>query len=169
MGKIVDIPRIDVRPEGDFQPRQVTFQVPPVARRNFLRTIVVGAMALGVTGLSLIPLGRKASAAGTEYTDCAGYGNGDWPGYVNNTRRCVGAPYSTTYCQGGWFKDGCFRAPDNYVDCYRPIRICGDDGREPRNAWRWTHNGTLWRCADGEYKCQPCGSWELRICSANLS
>ncbi|MQA26894.1 MAG: hypothetical protein GEU94_15860 [Micromonosporaceae bacterium] len=166
MTSIAHIPLIDAPPEGGGEPRQITFRIPPVARRNFLRTVAVGGMALGLTGLSWIPAGRPAAAALTEYTGCAGYGG--WSGYNNNTKRCVGGTYSTWYCRNNWFKDGCFRASDGLTDCFRPIRVCGAGTLTNRNAWRWTHNGYRWRCADGEYKCHSCGSWAFRICSARL-
>jgi hypothetical protein len=90
-------------------------------------------------------LGRAHATVGTEWTGsgCGGYSN--WAGYNNNTKVCVGATYSSAYCgTDKWFKNGTFNSV-----IYTPQVACGDGTFDHRNAWRWTHNGTAYRCADG--------------------
>jgi hypothetical protein len=154
MTTIADIPQFEVEPEGSYEPRRVSFTpVTDMGRRGFLGVLGAGGMALGMSMLSWVPVGRKAHAAvGTEYTTCSIY---SYDGVI-----CVGAPYSSSLCGSDkWFKNGCFRAADNYTDCYRPKVACNG-----RNAWRWSG----YRCADGEVRYYGTSIWLFRICSAAL-
>lgn len=127
------------------------------------RTVLAGAGALFsataftvVTGVRARPAG---AAAGTEYQHCAGYDG--WKEYSSNTDPCVGGEYGSSWCgTDGWFK----RSSGTCFNQW-PYPICGsDNGYAGRNAWRWNHNGTPYRCADGVI--QVCGSDPvLRICS----
>lgn len=160
MSSIAHIPLVDTAPEGSYEPRRLTFRAPPMKRRGFLRTIGLGGMALGITAVSWIPIGRSAYATvGTEYTDCGGYS------YDNIV--CTGAPYSSAYCgTDKWFKNGCWRDPAGGYNCYSPTAACGNN-RTKRNAWRWRHGSYVFRCADGYYK-YTYDERVFRICSAAL-
>jgi hypothetical protein len=119
-----------------------------------------GALALNV--LSWLPPARPKPAAatvGTEYTNCAGYDS--WAGYNDNSKVCVGATYGSGYCGGdGWYLN--YFSPNVR---YYPILLCGsDNGLAARNAWRWSHGGTPYRCADGVFWTSTGGS-ALRICA----
>jgi hypothetical protein len=165
MTRIDDVPRADREPDGPVEPRSVTFQSPRrVRRRGFLAVMAAGAMTLGVTALSWVPLARTARAeAGTEYPGCGRYGDG--PGGPV----CYGFPYSSDHCgDDDWFRNGCYENSDGTVDCYRPLAICeaGDDGG--RNAWRWEDDDTVWRCADGELQYEGAPNPETVICNARL-
>lgn len=154
MPSIAHVPEFDVEPEGGHEPRRVAFEaVTKMGRRGFMGVLAAGGMALGLTALSWIPVGRRARAsAGSEYYDCNIYSYED--------QLCVGAPYGPHYCgDDKWFKNGCFQDSDGNVDCYRPIQACND-----RNAWRWDG----WRCADGEVQWSGTDSWLFYICSAAL-
>ena len=142
--------------------RQVATKPPGFTRRRFIRsaTVLGGSMALGVLDV-VGSLGARIAAAtvGDEYTSCANYD--DWPGYNNNTLICVGGTYGGGYCGSDkWFKDGLFGGTQ-----YIPIKACGTGGLTAKNAWRWTHSGTQYRCADG----MVCSSQQcvFRICSAS--
>ncbi|MFF5213470.1 hypothetical protein [Streptosporangium sp. NPDC000396] len=152
------VPSVDDAPvEG----RRPSFEKARATRRTVLKSVgaLGGALALNVVGA--LPFGgaKPAEASvGTEWYDCAGYNN--WSGYDNNTTWCVGGPYSRDYCGGdGWFlrlSMTCFVSG--------PTVACGTGSYSHKNAWRWTHNGTPYRCADG-YQ-QSCGSSSVfRICS----
>jgi hypothetical protein len=151
------IPLINHAPEGEFEQRRVEPLLPgPMHRRGFLRAVGLGAMALGVAVLGTIPPARRAEAAvGTEYYSCSA------AGYSYDNKICTPKVYSPYYCGSDkWFKNGCFKAPDNYTDCYSPTKACGGG---PRNAWRWGS----YRCADGYYKPYGGGSY-FKICNAKL-
>jgi hypothetical protein len=116
-------------------------------RRSFVRGLVGGCGLLAVSALGKLPLWRPGAAhavAGTEWLNCADYGG--WSGYDNNTKICVGGPYSSTYCGSDkWARNGLY----NSVYWY-PQQACGEANPylPKRNAWRWTHNSTPYRCAD---------------------
>jgi hypothetical protein len=118
-------------------------------RRSLLRTAGVLGGALALNALSWLPPSRTGparAAVGSEHTDCDGYN------YDNII--CTGAPYGTGYCGGdGWFlwtSGTCFASA--------PVPRCHN-----RNAWRWSHNGRTYRCADGFQ--QWCGGSGYFICS----
>jgi hypothetical protein len=153
----VEVPRIDVPPAAGGERSRITpLLSTPAGRRSVVKGLLVGAMTLSGTIVSWVPLARPASATvGTEYLSC------DAAGYTYNGSICIGAPTSATWCGNDkWFKDGCFRQVDGFVDCFQPIKICGINNR---NAWRWSGH----RCADGQYKPSG-GSWVTRICNATL-
>ncbi|MDP4504815.1 hypothetical protein [Nonomuraea turcica] len=132
-----------------------------VSRRAVFQTLGVLGGALAINIVSALPGGRSKSASatvGTEYTDCAGYGS--WAGYSNNTKVCVGAPYASSYCGS----DGWFRTDGNAYSAYIPIKACGAGSLANRNAWRWTHSGVPYRCADGYYRVYGVGD-TFYICS----
>ena len=149
------IPDFDTRTVEDVPRVVAPLAATPVRRRPLLKGALTGSMTLAVTMIGWIPLAKPARAAvGTEYTTGCG-------GYSYDGKLCTGASYSSGYCGSDkWFKNGCFRAPDNYVDCYAPTKACGSPAR---NAWRWSG----YRCADGYYT--PYGQSRIfRICSAKL-
>ena len=144
--------------------RQVARRSAGLTRRRFIRSAIVlgGAAALGVLDF-VGSLGgtRAAATVGSEHAHCAGYDG--WSGYNNNTAKCVGGYYSSFYCGSDkWFKNGLFGSTQ-----YTPVKACGDGSwsDDKRNAWRWTHSGTPYRCADGVV----CSSQQcvFRICSAS--
>lgn len=160
------VPRADREPDGPFEPRGVTFEAPRrVRRRGFLAVMAAGAMTLGITALSWVPLARTARAEpGSEYPGCGQYGDG--PGGP----LCYGFPYSPRYCgDDNWFRNGCIENSDDTVNCYRPLPICEAGNRGGRNAWRWEADGTVWRCADGEVQYDGAPNPETVICNARLS
>ncbi len=165
MTRIDGVPRVDREPEGPFEPRAVTFEAArPLRRRGFLAVMAAGAMTLGITALSWVPLARPARAQpGSEYLGCGQYADG--PGGPV----CYGFPYSAGHCgDDHWFRNGCFETSDGHTDCYQPLTICeaGDDGA--RNAWRWATDEAEWRCADGEVQYEGAPNPETVICSARL-
>lgn len=129
------------------------------SRRTMFKSagVLGGALALNV--LSSLPKGKgttAAAAVGSEYTHCAGYAG--WAGYSNNTLICVGAKYDRGYCGGdGWFQRGSGTCWNSYA-----VVACGD-GYTKRNAWRWTHGSTPYRCADG--RVDVCGGSGFYICN----
>ncbi|WP_327589210.1 hypothetical protein OHA25_21000 [Nonomuraea sp. NBC_00507] len=130
------------------------------SRRTMMKSIVALGGALALNVVSALPPGRPKSASaavGTEHLNCAGYNN--YSGYNNNTKACVGFTYSRSYCgSDGWF----IRSSGTCYNSY-PISICGEGSYSNRNAWRWTHSGTPYRCADG--KVATCGGTSTYICS----
>ncbi|MFE3453039.1 hypothetical protein ACFXJ8_29365 [Nonomuraea sp. NPDC059194] len=130
------------------------------SRRTVFKSLGVLGGALALNIVSALPPNRVRSAeavAGNEYTNCAGYNN--FTGYNNNSKACVGAPYSRSYCGAdGWFKRGSGTCWNSYA-----VKACGN-GMTKRNAWRWTHGGTPYRCADGHIATCD-GSNTLYICS----
>lgn len=157
---IAGLPLLDGPPPADYEPRLVTFQARTQQRRGFLRVLAVGGMALGMTVLGWVPVGRRAEAvAGTEWPSCRA---GDFA--YDDAIICTPEVYSSYYCgTDKWFKNGCFREPDGLTTCFRPLVRC-----HSRNAWRWVRSGVTYRCADGEVKCQQCSEWNFKICSARL-
>jgi hypothetical protein len=152
------VPRLDEEPATGALSRQVTFRTPGgISRRSLIRTAAMGGMALGVTVLSWVPLGKKASAAPYEHANCSIFS-------YSNSLICWPQVYSPSYCGSDKrFKNGCFRNPvDNGTDCFRPIKACNT-----LNAWRWrTPAGVLYRCADGEANFGA--GWSFKICNARL-
>ena len=131
-----------------------------VSRRGVIHTGLAlgGAVALSVLA-GLPPMRPRIARAeeGTEHFHCAGYD--DWDGYYDDSDPCVGAPYSSSNCGSDkWYK----RASGTCFNQY-PVVVCGE-GYTARNAWRWTHSGTPYRCADGMIV--YCGGSEFNICSA---
>lgn len=123
-------------------------------RRTLFKTAgaLGGALALNV--ISWLPQsGSKPAQAtvGNEYGNCNIY---DYNNII-----CVGAPYSRNYCgSDGWFL--------NYHDSVfssGPVKACGASPK--RNAWRWSHNGTPYRCADGYQQSRGQSSSTFLICS----
>ncbi|GAA4972340.1 hypothetical protein HD597_007101 [Nonomuraea thailandensis] len=151
-----DVPSVDDEPDTGGRSR-LTWSAP--SRRTVFKTMgaLGGALALNV--LSALP-GRNNSAhaaVGTEYTSCANYGS--WTGYNNNTKVCVGGTYSRSYCgSDGWF----LRSSGTCYNSYA-VKACGTGGLAARNAWRWTHSGRSYRCADGNVA--TCGGTYFYICS----
>jgi hypothetical protein len=152
---------------ADSIPPQVVSAGKPRAasRRGTLKAIGALGRALALNVLSWLPpsLRRSANATvGTEYPHCAGYD--EWPGYDDSSETCVGDPYSQGYCgDDGWFlqySEGSFAS--------QPVAICGQ-GYPVMNAWRWTHSGTPYRCADGMLYWRDMIHWRngsaFRICS----
>ena len=136
-----------------------------VSRRRFMQGALAVGGALSLNGLQVlsgVKLRPATAAVGSEYLDCANYGN--WSGYNNNTLVCVGGAYSYIYCgSDGWFKNGYF---DNGYTFYTPIAACGN-GLPKRNAWRWPHGSYRYRCADGNFWYYNNG-WigpQFKICS----
>jgi hypothetical protein len=111
-----------------------TFKLP---RRSLFKAAGVLGAALAVTVVSSVPqkfVPKALADIGNEYTTgCGGY---EYDGII-----CYGGEYSSGYCGS----DGWFRHSYGTVN-YWPVKRCGNG---PRNAWRWTHNGTSYRCADG--------------------
>jgi len=130
------------------------------SRRTMFKSAGALGGALAINILSSLPPGKGTTASatvGTEYTSCAGYDSS--AGYNNNTKICVGAAYSRSYCgSDGWFLRGSGTCWNSYA-----IKACGAGGLADRNAWRWTHSGTRYRCADGETA--TCGGTYFNICS----
>ncbi|MFI7443360.1 hypothetical protein [Nonomuraea indica] len=152
-----DVPSVeDDEPVSGRRPRLTG---PAPSRRTVFKTMGVLGGALALNVLSALP-GKNNSAhavVGTEYTDCAGYSS--TAGYNDNTKVCVGAPYSRSYCGGdGWF----LRSSGTCYNSYA-IKACGAGSLTDRNAWRWTHSGTRYRCADGNVA--TCGGTTFYICS----
>lgn len=151
-----DVPSVEDEPDSGSR-RRPTWQ--PPSRRTVFKTMGVLGGALALNVLSALP-GRNNSAlavAGNEYTNCAGFNN--WAGYDNNTKVCVGGTYGRSYCgSDGWF----LRASGTCYNSYA-IKACGAGSLTDRNAWRWTHSGTPYRCADGNVA--TCGGTQFRICS----
>lgn len=152
-----DVPELE-QPEPERPKRSVS-------RRRFMQGALAVGGALSLNGLQIlsgIKLRPAAAAVGSEYLDCANYGN--WSGYNNNTLVCVGGAYSYIYCgTDGWFKNGYF---DNGYTFYTPIAACGH-GLPKRNAWRWPHGAYRYRCADGNFWYYRNG-WigpQFKICS----
>jgi hypothetical protein len=162
--KLVEIPRLD-QPGADAGPRVVQFPNagPGLPRRGFLAVLSSAAMTLGLTVLGWIPLARPARAEpGSEYPDCGRYSDG--PGGPI----CYGAPYSPSYCgPDQWFKSGCDGKWHDGLDCYQPRMICRA-GEEPRDGWRWSSDGVVYRCADGEIHYNGAPNLEQVICNAPL-
>jgi len=151
-----EVPSVEDEPDSGKRP-SLTWSAP--SRRTVFKTagVLGGALALNV--LSALPGRNNAAQAvvGNEYTDCAGYSS--TAGYNNNTKVCVGAPYSRSYCGGdGWF----IRSSGTCYNSYA-IKACGAGSLTDRNAWRWTHSGTKYRCADGNVA--TCGGTTFYICS----
>lgn len=148
--------------DDDLWSSVVVYETPDEMPRPSRRRILSGALALAsTTAFALIAGGRSSRvSAATEYFHCAGYDN--FKGYSDNSSPCVGAEYSRTYCDTrGWFAN-------RTGTCYSqwPIVLCGDgNGYAPANAWRWTHGGTPYRCADGHVQTCGGGGPVLRICS----
>lgn len=166
VSRIDGVPRADREPGGPFEARGVTFQAPrSIRRRGFLAVMAAGAMTLGITALSWVPLARPARAEpGTEYPGCGRYDDG--PGGP----LCSGFPYSPDNCgDDDWFRNGCVEYSDGHVDCYRPLPICEAGNNGGRNAWRWEADGAVWRCADGEVQHEGAPNPETVICNARLS
>jgi hypothetical protein len=151
-----DVPSVEDEPAAGGR-RSLTGSVP--SRRTVFKTMgaLGGALALNV--LSALP-GRNNTAyaaVGNEYTDCAGYGSTS--GYNNNTKVCVGGTYSRSYCGAdGWF----LRSSGTCYNSYA-VKACGAGSLADRNAWRWTHSGKKYRCADGYVA--TCGGTSFYICS----
>jgi hypothetical protein len=59
VASMAEIPRIDIRPEGDVRIRPVDVRTPRIGRRNVLRVAAAGGMALGITALGWIPTARR--------------------------------------------------------------------------------------------------------------
>ena len=158
-----DLPDIEAGPrrESDAEDRRH-------GRRQFVKgvSILLGGIAFGAFEIiSKFRLSIANAATGTEYSHCAGYAmNPNYPDYIDNSAPCVGFPYSSFYCgSDGWFKNSGVWGSGYY---YRPVLACGE-GMSKRNAWRWTHNGTEYRCADGIFCYRLFGSWRCnyKICS----
>ncbi|MCY4457451.1 MAG: hypothetical protein OXB90_05820 [Acidimicrobiaceae bacterium] len=155
-----DLPDIETGPrrEGDVRGRQP-------GRRQFNKgvAVLIGGIAFGIfETISRFRLNIASAERGTEYFDCAGYAN--YAGYDDNSAPCVGFPYSSFYCgPDGWFRNSGEWGKGYY---YRPVMACGE-GMTKKNAWRWTHNGKQYRCADGIFCYRLFGSWvcTYKICS----
>jgi len=144
------------------KPRKPLGRMKP-SRRTMLKSAGALGGALAINVLSSLPPGKGTTAsavAGNEYLTCADYNI--WPGYNDNTAVCVGAPYSRSYCgSDGWF----LRRTDTCWNSYA-IKACGAGSLIDRNAWRWTHSVTPYRCADGTVT--NCSGTYFRICSWSL-
>jgi hypothetical protein len=159
------VPSVEDEPEPGVR-RWAGFTGPDRPRILMTRRVTLQAMAalggaLALNVLSWLPPMRAPAAhaaVGTEYLHCANFDS--WSGYNNNTAVCVGAPYHSAYCGAdGWFMQG---SGTCWVST--AVAACGTGGLSLRNAWRWTHAGTPYRCADGRiYTCD--GSSSFRICS----
>ncbi|MGI5284921.1 hypothetical protein ACQEVF_16495 [Nonomuraea polychroma] len=151
-----EVPSVEDEPASGRR-HHLTGAVP--SRRTIFKTMGVLGGALALNVLSALP-GRNNSAhaaVGTEYTHCAGFNN--WAGYNNNTKVCVGGTYSRSYCgSDGWF----LRSSGTCYNSYA-VKACGTGSYAKRNAWRWTHSGTPYRCADGNVA--TCGGTYFYICS----
>lgn len=151
-----EVPSVDDEPDNGKR-AGLSWSMP--SRRTIFKTVGVLGGALALNVLSALP-GRNNSAqaaVGTEYTDCAGYGS--WAGYSDNTKVCVGGTYSRSYCgSDGWF----LRSSGTCYNSYA-TKACGAGSLSARNAWRWTHSGKKYRCADGYVA--TCGGTSFYICS----
>lgn len=157
------VPAIDDAPDtgpDEGTARPVSRRMVP-SRRTTLKAAgaLGGALALNV--LSWLPPARPKqarAAVGTEHSNCAAYD--DRAGYNDNSKVCVGGEYSSGYCgSDGWFLNGSTSSAQ-----YWPVVACGDIPYVLRNAWRWTHAGTRYRCADGNVW-TPSGGTVFRICA----
>lgn len=105
-------------------------------RRGVLRggLALGGALALTVLGW-LPPAGRARARAeiGTEHLTCDVFQYDDLI--------CVPPVYDPRCCG----RDGWFRSQQNDRVVFYPVIACNG-----RNAWRWTDEGTPYRCADGQ-------------------
>ncbi|HET6298874.1 MAG TPA: hypothetical protein VFG33_36230 [Kribbella sp.] len=130
------------------------------SRRTMFKSAGALGGALAINILSALPpsKGNIASAVvGNEHQGCANFAG--WPGYNNNTKVCVGGTYSRSYCgSDGWFLRGSGTCWNSYA-----VKECGGGTYAKRNAWRWTHSGTPYRCADGVVA--TCGASTFYICS----
>lgn len=138
--------------------------VPRISRRSAIARsagLLGGALALALVDRLPGSKPKVAHAArGTEHWHCANYDH--WSGYSDDRTLCVGAPYGAYYCgRDKWFKIG--RSGERL---WYPVVACGAVPYALRNAWRWTHRGRVWRCADG-HLCTG-GRCVFRICSAAL-
>ncbi len=154
-----DVPTAEEETEARPSARQ------RVSRRTMVKSVGVlgGALALNVVGALPPARIRSASATvGSEWSGCSNSGYASFDGYRDGTtqRVCVGAAYSSSYCGS----DGWFRTDGNAYSYYTPIVNCGASGVTKKNAWRWTHSGTPYRCADGRFVVYGAGS-TFYICS----
>ena len=164
-----EIPEVSARPHSTAPASDLWRVGYQPSRRRVLQAVAVvgGAIALNALGVLSGRTVRPARAAvGTEHPGCGIYSTD--PGYNNDTQPCVGFPYSANYCgSDGWFKNF-----TNVNESWYPIAICGNDRSTWRNAWRWTYNGGVYRCADGHYRYKlESGSWsgiQTLICSKYL-
>lgn len=146
MPSIADIPYLDVEP-SEARPRKVDVRIPRLPRRNVLRLVAAGGMALGLSVLGWLPNARRAAATpGTWWprSDCRDSG-------YTNYNPCGPFAYGQKWCgTDGWFKDYAARGSDGYMYTYDPLTVCGEYGT-PRNAWYWYYSTSGWtvRCADG--------------------
>ncbi|MEU7894081.1 hypothetical protein AB0B45_14590 [Nonomuraea sp. NPDC049152] len=154
-----DVPSVDDEP-GDTKTRRGMLTSTAPSRRTMLKGVGVLGGALALNVLSVLPpfKTREANAAvGSEWLHCAGYNN--WSGYDNNSKLCVGGTYSRSYCGAdGWFKRSSGTCYNSYA-----VVACGTGSYGKKNAWRWTHSGTPYRCADGNVA--TCGGTYFYICS----
>jgi len=142
----------------------------PKRRMGRRKALAKGAAAIGgiavIRSLDLLPGGsgapRASAAVGTEWSSCGSYDSDyEREAKAGSSRPCWGTPHiSQVYCgTDKWFKNASGTCYVQYA-----INICNTGGGN-RNAWRWTHNGTPYRCADGMV--QNCGGGSaLVICSA---
>jgi hypothetical protein len=155
-------PSLSERPAGEFVPSRVLAGASRDRpdRRAVLRVTATlgGVAALSVLGwLPPARLRRAGATAGNEHLNCA---DDDSVSGCDDSAVCVGAPYSQRNCgPDGWFPV----VADNPDWAMWPVPASGAFPTPKRNARRWTHAGTPWRCTDGLY--QERGSMpELRIC-----
>lgn len=152
-----EVPSADDEPESPSSRPRISLTKP--SRRTVFKSVgaLGGALALNVLGA--LPNAKPAAAAvGSEWAShCAGFDS--WAGYNNNSKVCVGGTYSRSYCgSDGWF----LRSSGTCYNSYAVV-ACGTGSYAKRNAWRWTHSGTRYRCADGNVA--TCGGTSFYICS----
>jgi hypothetical protein len=165
------IPDTEVAP-ADAKPTLALTELStaPAARRTILRGMVLGALTVGATAATWSSkLTTKAARAETSPTGVKGWDRLDcldaYPGGYSEVRdnvgaytglngACFGATFiGSIYCKSGWHRTDTVR-DEPVTNSYRalPTRCAG------KGAWKWTTNGTWWRCADGQVTVSAGGS-----------
>lgn len=156
-------------------------------RRTVLRGMALSGATVGAVALGWSPLGKASSASaetsptgltGWDANDCKdGYPNGyaesrDTEGaYTAEPAACYGGYIiGSTMCDSyGWHKTESKQLSWVQSVKRRPISTaCG--ATTTKNAWRWTVNGTTYRCSDGvsTYYYWGLGYSYLTICRAKV-
>ena len=171
------IPAADTAPEGAEKTEALSALGAMARRRTVLRGIALAATTVGATALGWSPLGGGTAARaetspsglqGWDANDCKdAYPNGyaeqrDTEGaYTTRPGACYGGyRMGSTLCDStGWHRADVERRSWLESWAYRPTST--------KNAWKWTVDGTTYRCSDGVMSVRYLGmSWYsyLTIC-----
>lgn len=164
--QLSDIPDRDVAPPGASKsPMRRAMIHNAFGRRGFLKALGVGAVAMSLNALSLLPkLTSRASAAPTTWTSCGQY--------MTTARRHWAEcnPYASGHTDGSMPISHSFCGPDDYYRKDSYVVGSGSERRRVRhyqratscankNTWVWriSNNPTVLpnyrdrRCSDGYY------------------